>query len=101
MTQRSCDFPVGVPANVMFYSALTVMIAAQTGCTPHEFVHHTNDSHIYEDQIEAMKEYLSLPIIDSPKLEIKKAKDIFSYQPSDFVLTDFNSGPKLEVPVAV
>jgi thymidylate synthase len=101
MTQRSCDFPIGVPANIQFYSALTVMIAQQTGCTPHEFVHETHDSHIYEDQLDAVKEYLALPEIDSPKLKINKAEDIYSYQPSDFKLTDFNSGPKLEIPVAV
>jgi thymidylate synthase len=101
MTQRSCDFPIGVPANIQFYSALTVMIAQQTGCTPYEFVHETHDSHIYEDQLDAVKEYLALPEIDSPKLKINKAEDIYSYQPSDFKLTDFNSGPKLEIPVAV
>jgi thymidylate synthase len=99
--QRSCDFPVGVIANIQFYSALAIMIAQQTDCTPHEFVHVTGDSHIYEDQITAVKAYLALPEIPSPKLEIKKAKDIFSYQLEDFVLSDFTSGPKLEIPVAV
>jgi thymidylate synthase len=101
MYQRSCDFPVGVPANIQFYSAITCMLAQQTDCKPHEFVHMTADSHIYWDQIGAVEEYLKLPVIDSPKLEIKKAKDIFSYTPDDFVLTDFNCGPKLEIPVAV
>jgi len=101
MYQRSCDFPIGVPANIMFYSAITCMIAQQTDCTPREFVHVTADSHIYWDQIEAVKEYLRLPVIDSPKLEIRKAKDIFSYTPDDFVLTEFNCGPKLDIPVAV
>ncbi len=101
MYQRSCDFPVGVPANIQFYSALAVMIAQQTNCTPHEFVHFTADSHIYADQIEAVKEYLDLPVIDSPKLEIEKADDIFSYKPESFVLKDFQSGPKIDIPVAV
>lgn len=101
MYQRSCDFPVGVPANIMFYSTITCMIAQQTDCTPREFVHITADSHIYWDQIDAVKEYLALPPIESPKLEIKKAKDIFSYTPDDFVLTNFNPGPKIDIPVAV
>lgn len=101
MYQRSCDFPIGVPANIQFYSAITVILAQQTDCVAHEFVHVTADSHIYYDQIDAVKEYLSLPEIDSPKLEIRKAKDIFSYTPEDFVLNDFNPGPKLEIPVAV
>jgi len=101
MYQRSCDFPIGVPANIQFYSALTCMIAQQTGCTAHEFVHMTADSHIYADQVDAVREYLALPVIDSPKLEIKKAADIYSYTPEDFVLSDFECGPKLEIPVAV
>jgi thymidylate synthase len=101
MYQRSCDFPIGVPANIQFYSALTVMLAQQTDCKAKEFVHMTADSHIYGDQIEAVKKYLDLPVVESPKLKINKAADIFSYQPSDFVISDFNTGPKIEIPVAV
>lgn len=101
MYQRSCDFPVGVPANIQFYSALTIMIAQQTDCVPHEFVHMTADSHIYEDQIPAVKEYLSRSPVDSPKLKINKAKDILSYKLEDFELTDYNPLSKIEIPVAV
>jgi thymidylate synthase len=101
MYQRSCDFPVGVPANIQFYSALTIMLAQQTDCKAKEFVHMTADSHIYGDQIEAVKEYLQTPVIDSPRLEIKKAEDIFSYKPEDFVVSEYAPGPKIEIPVAV
>jgi thymidylate synthase len=99
--QRSCDFPIGVPANIQFYSALTIMLAQQTGCNPFEFVHVTADSHIYENQIEGAKEYLDTPIIDSPKVSIAKAKDIFSYKPEDFIIEEMTSGPKIDIPVAV
>jgi thymidylate synthase len=99
--QRSCDFPIGVPANIQFYSALTVMIAQQTDCIPHEFVHVTADSHIYADQIDGVKAYLETPKIDSPKLKINKAADIFSYKPEDFEISDFTSGPNIKIPVAV
>lgn len=101
MYQRSCDWPIGVPANIQFYSALTTMIAQQTDCIPHEFVHFTADSHIYGDQIDLVKEYLEFPEKPSPKLEIKKAKDIFSYTPDDFVISDADYGEKLKIPVAV
>lgn len=99
--QRSCDFPIGVPANIQFYSALTVMLAQQTDCVPHEFVHVTADSHIYANQIEGVKEYLASPVIDSPRLTINKAASIFEYKPEDFVVSDYNPGPKIEIPVAV
>ena len=102
MYQRSADYPVGVGSgNIPFYSALAVMIAQQTNCTPYEFIHMSGDSHIYADQIQAVEQYLSLPKTESPKLSINKAKDIFSYSVEDFKLTDFNPGPRIEIPVAV
>lgn len=101
LTQRSCDFPIGVPFNISFYSALTMMFAQQTGYEAHEFVHSTVDSHIYLNQLEAVEQYLARPKPDSPKLEIHKADDIFSYTPADFKLKDYKPQPKLKIPVAV
>lgn len=101
LTQRSCDFPIGVPANIQFYSALTMMLAQQTGFNAVEFVHYTVDSHIYWDQLEAIEQYLALPTFDCPTLTINKAKDIYSYTVEDFQLSEYESGPKLEIPVAV
>ncbi|RDJ35331.1 MAG: thymidylate synthase [Crenarchaeota archaeon] len=101
LTQRSCDFPVGIPANIQFYSALIYMLAQQCGYEPYEFVHTTADSHIYVDQTEAVEEYLSREKPASPKLELNKAKDIYSYQLSDFKLVNYNPLSKIEIPVAV
>ena len=101
LTQRSCDFPIGVPANIQFYSALIYMLAQQCGYEPFEFIHSTADSHIYINQISAVKEYLSKQKPDSPKLQLNKAKDIYSYAVDDFVLLDYNPLDKIEIPVAV
>lgn len=99
--QRSGDFLVGCCANVQFYAALTTMLAQQTDCVSQDFVHMIGDAHVYENQLEFARKYLELPIIDSPKLKINKAVDIFSYKLEDFVLSDFNPGPTLKIPVAV
>jgi thymidylate synthase len=101
LTQRSCDFPVGVPYDIAIYSGLIYMLAQQTGYYPYEFVHHTIDSHIYVNQIEAVEEYLSRPEIDCPKLNLKKAKDIDSYSIADFEIIDYNPGSTIKIPVAV
>lgn len=101
LTQRSCDWPVGVCANIQFYSALIYMLAQQTGLEPYEFIHSTADSHIYANQIEAVEQYLAAPKPDSPKLKLNKANDIFSYKLEDFELVDYNPGPKINIPVAV
>lgn len=101
LTQRSCDFWLGSCANIQFYSALTIMIAQQTGYKPLELVYEGIDCHIYENQIDAVKQYLETPIINSPSITINKSKDIFSYTMDDFILSDFISGPKITVKVVV
>jgi thymidylate synthase len=101
LTQRSADYPVGVPANIQFYSAFIYMLAQQTGYQPWEFVHNTGDTHIYLDQIEAVKEYLDQPAIDSPKMVLHPAKDIYSYLPENFELVNYNHGPNIKMPISV
>lgn len=101
LTQRSCDFPIGVPFNIAFYSALLYMLAQQTGLVPWEFVHSTVDSHIYVDQIPAVEEYLAREKPDSPKLVLNQAKDIYSYSVDDFQIVDYNPQPVMKIPVAV
>jgi thymidylate synthase len=77
------------------------MVAQQTGFKPHEFIHWTADSHIYEDQIPAVKEYLDRDKPDSPKLKLKKADDIDSYNLDHFKLEGYKPQPILKIPVAV
>lgn len=102
LTQRSCDWMCGIPANIQFYSALIYMLAQQCGLEPHEFIHSTADSHVYEDQLPMAEEYLAREKKpDSPKLILHKAQDIYSYKMEDFEVVDYNSLPPIKIPVAV
>ena len=101
LTQRSCDFPIGVPANIQFYSAMTYMFAQQSGYELGEFIHSTNNSHIYINQVEGVEEYLARPKPDSPKMKLNKADDMFSYKVEDFEIQDYNPEPPIKIPVAV
>ena len=101
LTQRSCDFPIGVPFNIAFYSALVYMLAQQTGLEPYEFIHSTVDSHIYANQTDAVEEYLSRPKPDSPRLKLTRATDMFAYSPKDFELEGYNPQPGIKISVAV
>lgn len=101
MTQRSCDFPIGIPANVQSYSALIYMLAQQCGYEPYEFIHSTVNSHVYEDQVPMVEEYLAREKPDSPKLILNKASDIYSYKIEDFEIVDYNPLSPIKMPVAV
>lgn len=101
LTQRSADYPIGVPANIQFYSALIYMFAQQCGLQPYEFVHSTADSHIYTNQIEAVEKYLDRPEISSPQLVLNKAPSIDDYKITDFEIVDYNPLSAIKIPVAV
>lgn len=102
LTQRSGDWLPGVSANIFFYSAFIYMLAQQTGYKPYKLVHNVHNAHIYINQLDAVKEYLSRKETpSSPKLVLNKAKDIFSYEINNFVITNYNPLEKINVPVAV
>lgn len=103
MDQRSGDYPVGVPADMLMYSALTLMMAQVTGFEPETFIHSVHDAHIYEDQIPQVKELVARPSYPFPLLHLteegKRVKSIFDFRREHFVLTDYVHGEKLNIPV--
>lgn len=58
LVQRSGDIPLGVPFNTTQYAVLVHLLAQVTGLKPGLFTHVINNAHIYENQIEGMKEQL-------------------------------------------
>lgn len=103
MFQRSADFPVGVPSNMIQYAALLMMLAHVTKTIPHEFVHSVSDAHIYVDQVDTVKELLSREPKAFPTVEMKNThENIFDFRREDFSLTDYDPHPPiLDIPVAV
>ena len=51
MFQRSGDTPVGVPANMVQYAALMLMVEHLTGYVATTYYHTISDTHIYANQI--------------------------------------------------
>jgi thymidylate synthase len=103
MFQRSGDFPVGVPSNMIQYTALLMMLAQVTNTEPYEFVHSFSDAHIYVDQVPMVEELLSREPKAFPTVTlINKRDDIFAYRADDFELADYDAHPPMrDIPVAV
>ena len=59
VTSRSSDVPLGLPFNVVQYAVLCHLIARTIGAEPGQFTFITNDAHIYENQIDGIKEQIS------------------------------------------
>jgi len=103
MFQRSGDVPIGVPANMIQYAGLTMMLAEVTGYQAAEYIHTISDAHIYVDQVEMVKDILKREPRPLPKMILKKKrKNLFDYRPEDFELVDYDPHPAVSnIPVAV
>jgi thymidylate synthase len=103
MFQRSCDVPIGLPANLAQYAALTMMIAQVTGYEAYEYIHSFSDAHIFVDQIDHVKELIKRETRPLPKMVLKNKKDnLFDYRVEDFELVDYDPNPGMwDIPVAV
>jgi thymidylate synthase len=103
MFQRSGDFPVGVPSNMVQYAALLMMLAHVTKTEPYEFVHSFSDAHIYVDQIDQVKELLAREPKAFPTVSMTNVHDdIFDFRADDFEVSDYDAHPSMkDIPVAV
>jgi len=100
--QRSGDVPIGIPFNIAEYSLLLMMVAQVTGLKAKEFVHTISDAHIYLDQIDVMKELLTRDTKPLPKVKLNpNVKNIFDFKFEDFTLEDYDSHPKIKIPVGL
>lgn len=101
MYQRSADMFLGVPFNIASYAFLLHMLAQQTGLIPGKFIHILGNAHIYLDHIDQVKEQLSRSPYVLPRLELSRAKDIFSYTLDDFRIEDYHSHPAIKAHMSV
>ncbi len=58
VTSRSSDVPLGLPFNVVQYAVLCHLIAKTVGARPGQLTFITNDAHIYENQIDGIREQI-------------------------------------------
>lgn len=105
MFQRSGDFPVGVPSNLIQYAALAVMLANITGFERGSYFHTVSDAHIYENQLPHVEEMLRREARALPKIFLTESgstvRDIHQMRGEHFVVRDYWPHPALWPPVAV
>lgn len=98
---RSNDLPLGNPYNIASYALLTHMLASVCDLEVGTLTYFGTDIHIYENQIEVMKEQLTRTPYTPPRIALVKRESIFEYELSDVTLVDYTSHPALPMTVAV
>lgn len=105
MFQRSGDAPIGVPANMVQYAALTLMLEHVTGYEAARYYHTLSDAHVYEDQVPFVERMLATEPRPLPTVRLTEAgtavTDIHDFRAEHFELTDYHPNPAISgIPVA-
>jgi thymidylate synthase len=99
---RSQDVPLGTPFNISSYSLLLMIIAKHVNMVPEELIANMGDCHIYNNQIEGIKEQLTRVPYDLPTVRIsdRVVNDISEYEIDDFVLENYQYHPSIKLPLS-
>ena len=106
--QRSVDTPLGLPFNIASYALLLEMLAMETGMVAEELIGNLGDCHIYNNQIEGVKEQLTRSPMLLGKLIINNEfwnpdSKVFNQQdmrPGDFIIEGYESHPAIKFPLS-
>lgn len=98
MDQRSADMPIGVPSNMIMYSALLLMMSQVTGYKPGVYTHSFADAHIYEDQTESVRKLLTRTPYAFPVLRLDPTvKSLFDFRVDHFTLDEYEAHKGLKI----
>ena len=104
MYQRSADWFLGEPFNILSYTALIYLFATICDMKPRELIISTGDTHIYSNHVEQMKKQISRESFTKPKLWINpdvKNKKLEDITIDDFDLIGYFSHPTIKGKMAV
>lgn len=110
---RSNDVGLGAPFNVCEAAVLLSLVARLTGYAPRWLTYFIGDAHLYENQLDMLREQLRREPFPAPRLAISPRIPAFSetgryepewldrVEPADFSLENYRHHPPLTAPMAV
>ena len=104
MYQRSADWFLGEPFNILSYTALIYLFATICDMIPKELIISTGDTHIYSNHVKQMNEQITRVPYTKPRLWINpevKNKSIDDINIYDFDLVGYFCHPTIKGKMAV
>lgn len=97
---RSVDCGLGLPFDLGSYGLLLTMISKEVNMIPKELICTLNDTHIYKDQVEKIKEIFNRESHILPTIELNKNVSLFNYTINDINLINYKHSGKLNLPLS-
>jgi len=96
--QRSVDVPLGLPFNLASYGLLLQMLADEVNMIPDELICSLGDCHIYQNQIDGVKEQLTRAPLTLPTVHVRDG--IYCSSVNDVILDKYTSHPSIHFPLS-
>jgi thymidylate synthase len=90
--QRSGDLFLGIPYDIALFSMLLLHVSKECLYLPGVIKLTIVDAHVYENQFEAIDEYIKQPIRERPK---------YTFEENQINLIEYKQGKKITAKVAV
>lgn len=109
-TQRSCDVPLGLNFNMIQCYFLLWVVSELTGLKPAIATHNIINAHIYENQLEQVKEQLQRAPYSPPTFKLKDGVNLTldyllnkhnGLTPNDFEVIGYEYHPAISYPFTV
>ena len=103
LNQRSQDVLAANNWNVCQYALLLMMVAQSSNMVAGELVHMIADAHIYDRHVELVRELISRPQYDAPKVTLNPdVTDFYAFTTDDLIVEDYEHGPQIRnIPIAI
>ena len=103
LNQRSQDVLAANNWNVCQYALLLMMFAQVCDMKAGELLHVIADAHIYDRHIPLVKELISRPVYDAPKVTLNpEIKNFYDFTVDDLQVENYVTGPQIKnIPIAV
>lgn len=103
LNQRSQDVLAANNWNVCQYALLVMMFAQVCGMKAGELLHVIADAHIYDRHIPLVKELITRPVYDAPKVTLNpEIKNFYDFTVDDLRVENYVTGPQIKnIPIAV
>lgn len=109
--QRSVDTPLGLPFNIASYALLLEIVGKMVNMVPDELIGTLGDTHIYQNQVDGVKEQLLREPYELPTLKIGKTDAFFNglsddlsllthMDTFDFTIHNYQSHPTIKYPLS-
>ena len=93
--QRSADWCVGVPSDMVFASVMLLCFAQLSGSKPGKVVMQFGDAHIYEEHMDQAHKQSRMNPWFPPKYRLSEQEDLYSFQPADLYLEGYQHEERL------